>query len=88
MRRHWVPSNGSEGEVFRFEWCGTCARDHFNEETGMGGCSILGRSLHGDKVWWLDTDTGESGCDSYRAKGERVRPFKPQADKRQESMTL
>lgn len=70
--RPYMPSNGTEGEMFQEGWCANCARDmEFRRqfyETGnpqVDGCEILAASLRGEqpKEWFYRN--GEPICTAY-----------------------
>ena len=70
--RPYMPSNGTEGEVFQEGWCVHCARDaEFRKEFGetgeahCNGCEILAASLRGEqpKEWYYRK--GQPICAAY-----------------------
>lgn len=70
--RPYMPSNGTEGEIFQEGWCAHCARDsEFRRqfmETGnpqVDGCEILAASLRGEqpKEWFYRN--GDPICTAY-----------------------
>lgn len=69
----WVPSNGTEGEIFQDEWCARCQRDAaFRAAPDSGqGCEILASTMWttgiGDPDYpdeWTNRD-GEPKCTAF-----------------------
>lgn len=89
------PSNGTEGESFIEDWCGTCKRDKAFRDGGMQdgslGCPIVADTLMYDvddpkypKEWimqWRKADDGEGYC---RAICTAHDPLEPQRSLPQE----
>jgi hypothetical protein len=66
----YMPSNGTEGEIFMFHWCHKCALDKFEE--GGESCPILNKSLIGKQpLEWVETKDGPC-CIAWKGKGEVV----------------
>lgn len=70
--RPYMPSNGTEGEIFQDGWCAHCTRDvEFRRqfmETGnpqVDGCEILAASMRGEqpKEWFYRK--GQPHCSAY-----------------------
>ena len=57
--KSFVPSNGTEGEIFMSNWCHRCIKE--------SGCSILTGAMFGKrpKQWRYD-DAEEPECTSFR----------------------
>lgn len=72
----YEPSNGTEGDGFRAEWCERCARDNWNEGTLRGGCAILGASMifsagqQGYPKQWVYGSDGEPRCTAFVPREE------------------
>jgi hypothetical protein len=71
MSKPYRPSNGSESEIFQWNWCFCCTKD-----TEASPCDILGRSFWhniGDLEYpteWIVDDDGLSNprCTAFEAK--------------------
>jgi hypothetical protein len=67
----YQPSNGTEGHLFMCEYCECCARDHFDHETGEGGCEILSLTMlfnKDDKEYpseWIIGSDGQPTCTAF-----------------------
>lgn len=69
----WWPSNGSVGEAFLADWCGSCARGGASVADGAdnaspapGPCPIIGASFLGEAVEWRCV-AGEVKCIAWVA---------------------
>ena len=50
----YMPSNGTEGDMFMSRWCQYCVKD-----SAPMGCGILGRSMAGvQPSQWVQTESG------------------------------
>ena len=49
----YQPSNGFEGDLFMGRWCARCTLDTLDDDSGDGGCDIMG--------WAMATSPGEPG---------------------------
>lgn len=72
----YMPSNGSEGEIFLEKWCGNCKKDStFRKEDAKTMCPIFTKSLVEDNVkQWIYKD-GIPTCTSfvhYQTKKQRI----------------
>ena len=63
----YQPSNGTEGDMFREQWCEQCSKDNFNEDTGEGGCLILANVL-----FHLVTDPDYPSEWQYNPQGQPI----------------
>lgn len=76
------PSNGTEGDVFRADWCDKCERDRENRETGAGGCPIIVYTMAYEltdpkypKEWRRRADATEypgAECTAFVPEGESL----------------
>ena len=68
------PSNGTEGELFKAQFCDRCQLDNFNHDTGEGGCGILVRSMCFDidhpkyPAEWLFGGDGKPTCAAFEER--------------------
>ena len=59
----YLPSNGTEGEIFMGHWCERCHKDQF--DAGGDGCPILLKSLLNDQpAEWVYRD-GSPICTAF-----------------------
>ena len=82
------PSNGTEGDIFRANWCERCKRDQLYQQTGLGehGCQILAATFMLDvtdpdypKEWRRQiSDTGWPGAAECTAFEDVSTPDKPE----------
>lgn len=75
----YIPSNGSEGEMFIDDWCRRCARDRslregadFDECDDNELCEIVAASFRGEAVEWRELDDGTTKCIAFVPAGERI----------------
>lgn len=68
----WLPSNGTEVELFLDQWCRKCARDKsmregadYDECDDNEVCPIIAASFRGEAVEWRELDSGEVKCMKY-----------------------
>lgn len=90
------PSNGTEGEIFRANWCDLCERDRYERKP----CRILTLTMAYDvddigypKQWLQTADVDwlerEPRCTSFRPIVTKTRPRSRRVrDKRQVSLAL
>jgi hypothetical protein len=78
--QQWMPSNGTEGEIFWSEWCSHCERDKvmngtvWEEDAGDGDlCQILSASFAGEATEWVYGADGQPTCSAFVPCGEPVR---------------
>ena len=78
--QQWMPSNGTEGEIFHSEWCCQCARDQVMNgsvwEADAGDddyCPILGASFRGEATQWVHGADGQPTCTQFIPVGEPLR---------------
>ena len=88
----YVPSNGTEGEIFHSEWCENCARDSVMNGTRRDVddcppeelCTILAASFwtdekeNPDHEWKFGPD-GQPMCASFVPVGQTIPPPKDTA---------
>lgn len=77
----WIPSNGTEGELFFDQWCRKCARDKsmrdgedYDECDDSEVCPIIAAAFRGEAVEWRELDIGEVKCMKYVPAGEQIPP--------------
>lgn len=62
----YMPSNGTEGEIFTGYWCDRCSKDQFND--GGDSCNILMMSLCGDQPDEWQYQNGGPCCTAFEEK--------------------
>lgn len=74
----YMPSNGTEGEIFIESWCGECAHDKEmngtcyaeGRDAGDGDwCEILGASYRGEAKEWQYGPDGQPRCTAFTPMG-------------------
>ncbi|HMM72824.1 MAG TPA: hypothetical protein PKC22_11520 [Rhodocyclaceae bacterium] len=77
--KQWIPSNGTVGEAFLEDWCGTCARDRamregvpYDECDDTERCDIIAASFRGEAVEWRLLPGGDVKCLAYVPAGEPI----------------
>lgn len=75
----WIPSNGTEGEMFLYKWCLNCARDkamrgdkRYDECDDDELCPIIAASFLGEAVEWRELPDGEIKCMKYVPIGDPI----------------
>ena len=79
--KQYVPSNGSEGDIFLHDWCAQCARDKsmrdgaaIDECDDTELCEIIAASFRGEAVEWREMPDGETKCIAFVRAGEPIPP--------------
>jgi hypothetical protein len=74
--QQYMPSNGTEGEVFWSEWCCQCSRDRAMREGAPiedcdddERCDILGASFRGEAKEWVYGTDGQPICTAFHEPG-------------------
>lgn len=74
--QQYMPSNGTEGEVFWSEWCRKCSRDRAMLEGAPiedcdddERCDILGASFRGEAKEWVYGPDGQPMCAAFHEPG-------------------
>lgn len=80
MNELYLPSNGTEGDIFMSMFCERCQRDNFEEETGEGGCDIIAHSMCGPVAEWIYRD-GKPYCIKFAPENTCPIDAKPKAPK-------
>ena len=79
--QQYVPSNGTEGEIFQAEFCARCERDKeangtcLMEDRDAGDddwCQILVASYAGEAKEWVYGHDGHPTCTAFVPYGEQV----------------
>jgi|HubBroStandDraft_4_1064222.scaffolds.fasta_scaffold223250_2 hypothetical protein len=91
MTKLWRPSNGTCGEIFRFDWCDKCSR-----ESAVTQCKILTQTLIYDiddedypKEWIADDDGWSNPrCTAFKARAGAAHRPRRIRDKRQANLLL
>lgn len=75
----WKPSNGTVGQSFLCDWCGTCARDKsmregepLDECDDNEVCPIIAASFRGEAVEWRDLGEAGQVCLAYVEAGKPI----------------
>ena len=68
------PSNGTEGELFKIQFCERCRLNTFDHDTGQGGCEIELHTMCFDvddpaypKEWKFD-ESGRPTCTAFESE--------------------
>ena len=81
----YIPSNGTEGEIFQQDWCYRCERDKElngtcekeNRDPGDDDwCQILNASFRDETVEWRELEDGTTKCMGFVPMGEPIPPPK------------
>ncbi len=78
--QQYMPSNGTEGEIFQSEWCARCQRDRAMREgipfedidPERESCQILNASYRGEAFEWVYDASGQPLCTAFVPAGDRV----------------
>lgn len=62
----YMPSNGTEGEIFMGRWCEQCSKDRFDE--GGDSCDIMLLALSGEQPEWWCYQAGLPACKAFEEK--------------------
>lgn len=79
MREKYLPSNGTEGEIFFDGWCRQCARDRsmrdgepFDDCDDNELCDIIARAFRGEVDEWVYGPDDEPMCTAFVPAGEPI----------------